>query len=103
MQYANLNSRKLIIFVEKEIIMGTLELKSELIRLIEKIEDSKVLGAIYILLTKQAGIEKEVDFWDELPEEVRNDIDEAIAECERGEGIPHKEAMKQIREKIASL
>jgi hypothetical protein len=28
---------------------------------------------------------------------VKNDIDEAIAECERGEGIPHKEAMKQIR------
>lgn len=94
---------KSTIFVKKGIVMGTVELKTELISLIEKIEDNKVLNAIYVLLTKQSAIEKKADFWDELPESVKNDIDEAIAECERGEGIPHKEAMKQIRAKIASL
>jgi predicted transcriptional regulator len=91
------------IFAKKGVSMGTIELKSELISLIEKIEDNKVLSAIYILLTNQIEAEKAVDFWDKLPESVKNDIDEAIAECERGEGIPHKEAMKQIRAKIASL
>jgi hypothetical protein len=38
--------------------MGTIELKSELISLIEKIEDKKVLSAIYILLTNQIEAEK---------------------------------------------
>lgn len=91
------------IFVKKRTTMGTLELKSELINLIEKIEDNKVLNAIYVLLTNKAAAEKQVDFWDELPEVVKDDIDEAIKEADRGEGIPHKEAMKQIRAKIASL
>jgi len=83
--------------------MGTVELKSELISLIEKIEDNKVLNAIYVLLTKQTDIEAKVDFWDELPEKVKKDIDEAIKEADRGEGMPHKEAMKRIKEKLASL
>jgi predicted transcriptional regulator len=91
------------IFARKGVNMGTIELKSELISLIEKIEDKKVLSAIYVLLTNQAKAESKVDFWDELPESVKNDIDEAIKEADRGEKIPHKEAMKQIRKKIASL
>jgi hypothetical protein len=83
--------------------MGTVELKSELIGLIEGIEDYKVLNAIYVLLTRQFKVAQTVDFWDELPEEIKNDIDQAIAQGKRGEGIPHKEAMKQIRKKLESL
>ena len=83
--------------------MEATELKSELIDLIESIEDNNVLGAIYILLTKQFKIETKVDFWDELPEEVKNDIDKAIEEGKRGKGISHKEAMKQIKEKLELL
>ena len=94
---------KSLIFVKKGGAMGTMELKSELIDLIENIEDNKVLKAIYVLLTKQFKIKEKADFWDELPEEVRNDIDQAIKEGKRGETIPHKEAMKQIRAKLGSL
>ena len=84
--------------------METIELKSELINLIESIEDNKILSAIYVLLTKQQfKIERKVDFWDELPEDVKNDIDEAIDEAKRGEGISHKEAMRQIKEKLELL
>ncbi len=92
------------IFVKKGIIMSTIELKSRLHELIESIEDNKVLSAIYVLLTKkQFKVKDKVDFWDELPEEVKNDIDEAVEEGKRGEVIPHKEAMKQIREKLELL
>ncbi len=55
--------------------METMELKSELIGLIESIEDNKVLNAIYILLTRQFKVKTKADFWDELPDEVKNDID----------------------------
>ena len=83
--------------------MGTMELKAELIGIIESIEDNKVLDAIHVILTKLFKVTEKVDFWDELPDEIRNDIDEAIEEWKRGEGIPHKEAMKLIREKLAAL
>jgi hypothetical protein len=83
--------------------METMELKSELIDLIESIEDNKILSAIYILLTKQYKIETKVDFWDELPEDVKNDIDAAVEEGKRGEGISHEEAMKQVKGKLELL
>ncbi len=83
--------------------METTELKSALIGLIESIEDNKVLNAIYILLTKQFSAEYKVDFWDELPEEIQKDIDNAINEGKSGKGIAHKEAMKQIKEKLELL
>ena len=30
------------------------------------------------------------DFWDALPDHVKEDVEEAIAQSERGEGKPHK-------------
>ena len=63
------------IFVQKGVIMETMELKSDLVGMIESIEDNKVLNAIYILLTRQFKVKTKADFWDELPDEVKNDID----------------------------
>ena len=87
------------IFVKKGAIMETMELKSELISLIESIEDNNILSAIYLLLAKQQDKVEEKDFWDELPEYVKAGIEEGLAQSERGEGIPHDEVMKQINEK----
>jgi hypothetical protein len=50
------------IFAKKGVSMGTIELKSELISLIEKIEDKKVLSAIYVLLTNQIEAERQLIF-----------------------------------------
>ncbi len=79
--------------------MGTIELKSELIDLISKIEDNKVLSAIYILLTNQIHSDKNVDFWDELPEDVKNDIGRAVKEVESGNVFSHDEVKKEMKEK----
>ncbi len=37
----------------------------------------------------------EHDFWYDLPEEVKNDVEEAIKESDRGEGKTHEEVMKE--------
>lgn len=42
---------------------------------------------------------KEVDWWDEISEEERSAIDEGLAQLDRGEGIPHEQVMKEMREK----
>jgi predicted transcriptional regulator len=35
------------------------------------------------------------DFWDTLPAHVKDDIEEALQQSERGEGTPHEEVMKK--------
>ncbi|OQY04030.1 MAG: hypothetical protein B6I20_03850 [Bacteroidetes bacterium 4572_117] len=79
--------------------MGTVELKPSLHELIENIEDNKVLNAIYVLLVNQFKAEKKIDFWDELPDEVKKDIEEAIDEGNRDEVFTHEEVKKKMKEK----
>ena len=77
--------------------MSTAELKSNLFKLIDSINDSKTLQSIYTLI-KNKGV-SEVDFWDELSDEQKAEIEESIAELDRGEGIPHEEVMARIKAK----
>ena len=76
--------------------MSTTELKSSLHTLIDTINDSKTLNAIFTLLSNKS---KSVDFWDELSAEQKAEIDASIAEADRGELIPHEQVMKEIRAK----
>lgn len=42
----------------------------------------------------------EEDFWNELPEEVKQAIEKAKDEMDRGEGMPHDEVIERIRERF---
>ena len=77
--------------------MSTAELKSNLYKLIDSINDSKTLQSIYTLI-KNKGV-SETDFWDELSDEQKAEIEEAIAEADRGELISHEEVMAEIKER----
>jgi predicted transcriptional regulator len=75
--------------------MSTSELKYNLFKAIDSINDSKALKDIYSFITKKT----DVDFWDELSDEQKAEIEESIAEHDRGEGISHEEVMKEIKAK----
>lgn len=75
--------------------MSTAELKSNLYKLIDAIEDSRTLKAIYTLLSKKETTE--VDWWDELSDEQKADIEEGLKDIEEGCTIPHEEVMQEIR------
>jgi len=77
--------------------MGTIELKANLHELIDSINDKNILSAIYILLTKKN--KTEIDFWNDLPEVVQNDIKEAIKEADRGDIFTHDQVLNEIMEK----
>lgn len=77
--------------------MSTAELKSNLYKLIDSINDSKTLQSIYTLISNK-GV-SEVDFWDELSDEQKAEIEESIAQADRGELIPHEEVMARIKER----
>lgn len=42
---------------------------------------------------------KRVDFWDELSDEQKAEIEAAIEEMDKGNGIPHEQVMKEIKAK----
>ncbi|MGQ0827475.1 MAG: hypothetical protein ACT4ON_03665 [Bacteroidota bacterium] len=77
--------------------MSTAELKSTLHKFIDSINDNQTLQTIYTLLSKRGAIE--ADFWDELSDEQKAEVEESIAELNRGEGIPHEKVMKEFKAK----
>jgi|21_taG_2_1085346.scaffolds.fasta_scaffold16271_2 hypothetical protein len=74
-----------------------MDLQAEKLSLLEwlaGLNDPKTLKE-FITLKKS----KEVDWWDEMSEDERAAIDEGLAQLDRGEGIPHEQVMKEVREK----
>ncbi len=81
--------------------MKTAEIKADLHNLIEKTEDINILKALKVLLKKQFASDKseQKDFWDELPETVKEEIEESINEADKGSVYTHEEIMQEMKEK----
>ena len=66
--------------------------KLHLMKLLLETENKSILAQIKSIFDASAG--KDVsEGWDD---EVTTDVEEAIAELERGEGIPHEVVMKEF-------
>lgn len=79
-------------FVEK---VNDMDIQAEKIRLIEwlaGLNDTKTLNE-FITLKKK----KEVDWWDEISAEEQAEIEEGLAQADRGEVVPHKEVMEKYK------
>jgi len=77
--------------------MGTIELKSELIGIIEDLDDESLLKAIYVMIThKPVPLRKGLN-WEELPEALQKEIEEGLAQAENGEVVEHDEVMKKYQ------
>jgi predicted transcriptional regulator len=72
--------------------MNTVELKSDLHSLIDRVEDTTILNAIRAILSKEV---KEEDFWDDLPLSVQESVKRGMEQAKRGETKPHSEVMKR--------
>ena len=55
--------------------------------------DDKTVQMVYALLEA----EHEYDFWDELPNEVKSDIDKAIKQADGGQLFSHEEVMEKYK------
>lgn len=76
-------------------IMNLKAKKLELVQMILNTEKPTVLAKVEAVFKNEKG----ADWWDEISEAERNAIEEGLAEADRGELIPHKEVMKEVREK----
>ena len=73
--------------------MGTAQLKKQLHEYIDK-ADERLLHLVYGLF--QADM-KEQDWWDEISTEEQAEIEEGLAQADRGELIPHEEVMAKYK------
>ena len=76
--------------------MDVIEIKSDLHRLIDKVNDISILSTIKALLNKQVVAD---DFWDELPENVQESIEKGLKQSKDGNTIDHDVVMKEFKEK----
>jgi predicted transcriptional regulator len=76
-------------------IMNLQAKKLELVQLILNTEKPSVLAKVEAIFKKEKG----ADWWDEISEAEKEEIEKGIAEADRGELIPHEEVMKEVRAK----
>jgi len=80
-------------YPENPYICG-MDIQAEKIKLVQyllNINSEKAISRIKDFIVDQ----KQDDFWDELPQEVKMEVEEAISQLKNGEGIPHDKVMKK--------
>ncbi|HMQ78664.1 MAG TPA: hypothetical protein PKE39_07525 [Ignavibacteria bacterium] len=80
--------------------MTQLEIKTNFHKLIDEIDDQKELAKLYeyFIALKQNFEKSGSDWWDELTDEQRKNIDISIEECnDPSKLIPHDQVMKEAR------
>ncbi|MGN6341690.1 MAG: hypothetical protein ACTHML_12040 [Ginsengibacter sp.] len=65
-------------------------LKNEVKKYIDR-ADEKVLKMVHAMLEVDAG---ENDWWDEIPDSIKKEINEAVEDLDNGKGISHEDVKK---------
>ena len=72
--------------------MGSKQLRNKVKKYIDEADDH-VVKMIYSMLET----DRSVDWWDDLPKHVQDNIDKAIKELDAGKSIPHEIVMKKYQ------
>lgn len=78
--------------------MTVANIKLKIFRQVETLDKSR-LEEVYGLLTNYLRGHKDVDDWDQLSEEQKNGIFDAMEDLDKGKGIPHNKVMSNCRKK----
>jgi len=82
-------------------MLSSVEIKSEIHNMVENIHDLDILRAIRVLLSKQNTISTQTDFWDELPDSIKNKLDNSIKQADEGKMSTHDEVKRRLNIKFA--
>jgi hypothetical protein len=73
--------------------MSRVEIKQAMIaKEVLNTTDEDLLDQLKLLLDRPRG-----DWWANLPAKVRRDVEESLAQADRGETVSHAEALKQVQ------
>ena len=81
--------------------MSTAELKSNLHKLIDKVEDSKMLKITYLLLSKTEEGDKE--WWNTISAKEKAAIEKGLKDIDKGHVFPHAKVMKELRTEFPGI
>jgi predicted transcriptional regulator len=59
--------------------------------------DDKVVKMVHAMLE----VDSDADWWDEMPDNVKADVEEAIGQADRGEVMTHEEVKKKYKKWFA--
>ena len=76
--------------------MSTIELKNELHNLIDSIADNEKLQAMLIFMNSSSSS----DWWDDLSNDNKNDIEEGLNDLENGNIHTDEEVRNSVRKRI---
>ncbi|MDO1451844.1 hypothetical protein Q0590_36580 [Rhodocytophaga aerolata] len=79
--------------------MDSIQLKTDLHRLIDQIEDSRLLQAVHMILAREVGQDQPVD-WDQLSADEKQAISEGLDDIANGHVSSHEEVMGRIKSKF---
>ncbi len=65
--------------------------KDALVQKLISTEDDAILDQVKVILSDDK------DFWDDLPEHVKEGINKAKEDIKQGKGIPHEQVMAEIK------
>jgi len=73
---------------------NTAEMKNYLHKLIVETDDENILTKVqaYFITLK----EKNIDWWDMIPDQEKKDINKGLLQLENGEGIPDEEVKRKV-------
>ncbi|MBC8112509.1 MAG: hypothetical protein H7Y04_15770 [Verrucomicrobia bacterium] len=78
--------------------METALLKKEIVNLLEKNEDARVLSMIHTLL--EQSYLSQISIWNELDNSEKEAINEGISQLEAGHGISHEQVIAKIKKRL---
>lgn len=78
-----------------KIIMDLQAKKLELVQLILNTKETSILEKVEAVLKKESNS----DWWDELSEAGKKAIERGIEEADKGDLIPHKEVLNEVKAK----
>jgi len=82
-------------------MMTVSDLKLKLFRQIDSLEQGR-LEELYGVILNYLNGKKDMNDWNELTEEQKKGIEDAIDEIDAGSGIPHATVMANIRKKYTN-
>jgi len=81
--------------------MTVSDLKLKLFRQIDSLENDR-LEELYGVILNYINGQKDMNDWNELSDEQKKGIEDALHEIDAGKGIPHASVMANIRKKYTN-
>jgi len=77
-----------------------MDIRSEKLELMQMLLNTKEASVLARIREVLSGSVENKDWWDEIDQEERSEIEEGLSQLDRGDHISHKEVQKEIKDRF---